>query len=67
MLQVHPVAEYDTQGTRLTCLAIAEGRSDARLPTASGKRKERVDDVDDEEEAEWEPRVEVVDASVEEL
>jgi len=25
-LQLHPVAEYDSKGTRLTCLTVSEGR-----------------------------------------
>ena len=60
-LQLHPVAEYDTKGTRLTCLTVAESRSAA---VVNGKRKEREKDTDDEEEAEWEPQFEA-DASVE--
>lgn len=64
-LQLHPVAEYDTKGTRLTCLTVAEGRSAGRPTVVSGKRKEREKDTDnEEEEAEWEPQFEA-DASVE--
>lgn len=63
-LQLHPVAEYDTKGTRLTCLTVAEGRPAARSSVVNGKRKEREEDMDNEEEAEWEPRFEA-DASVE--
>ncbi|KAF8548712.1 WD40 repeat-like protein [Imleria badia] len=63
-LQLHPVAEYDTKGTRLTCLTLAEGRSAGGSTVVNGKRKEREEVVGNEEEAEWEPRFEV-DASVE--
>lgn len=48
-LQLRPVAEHDTKGTRLTCLTVSENRSkeetddkDARI----GKRK-RVEDLED--------------------
>ncbi|KAG9313177.1 WD40-repeat-containing domain protein [Chiua virens] len=56
-LQLQPVAEYDTKGTRLTCLTIAEGRSTGEPTTVNGKRKYREKDSDDdeEEEAEQEP------------
>ena len=57
-LQLHPVAEYDTKGTRLTCLTVAEGRSAAGSMVVNGKRKEREEDVDNEEEAEWDPQFE---------
>ena len=62
-MQLHPVAEYDTRGTRLTCLTVAEGRSAGGSTVVNGKRKEREEDMDkEEEEAEWEPQFEA-DAS----
>jgi len=63
-LQLHPVAEYDTKGTRLTCLTVAEGRSAGQSSVVNGKRKKRDENTDNEEEAEWEPQFEA-DASVE--
>lgn len=57
-LQLRPVAEYDTKGTRLTCLTVAEGRSIGGSTVVNGKRKERERDTDDEEEEEWEPQFE---------
>lgn len=58
-MQLHPVAEYDTKGTRLTCLTVAEGRSAAGSTVVNGKRKEREEDTDGGEEAELEPQIEV--------
>jgi protein MAK11 len=52
-LQLHPVAEYDTKGTRLTCLTVAEGRS----TIVNGKRKGREEESEKEDEVEWEPNV----------
>ncbi|KAH0836807.1 WD40-repeat-containing domain protein [Lanmaoa asiatica] len=63
-LQLHPVAEYDTKGTRLTCLAVAEGRSAGGSTVMNGKRKNREKDASSEEEAELKPQFEA-DASVE--
>ena len=48
--QLQPVAEYDTKGTRLTCLALADGDLLAG-PSTNGKRKREVD-ADEEDEAE---------------
>ena len=62
-LQLHPVAEYDTKGTRLTCLTVAEGRSAGGSTVPTGKWKER-EDASSEEGTEWEPHFEI-DASVE--
>ncbi|TCD68009.1 hypothetical protein EIP91_011620 [Steccherinum ochraceum] len=54
--QIQPVSEYDTKGSRLTCLALAG--SDAVAGSVNGKRK-RVDaeegDDDDEEDDEDRP------------
>ena len=57
-LQLHPVAEYDTKGTRLTCLTVAEGRSAGGSTAVTRKRKERENDAGNEEEEEWGPQVE---------
>ncbi|KAI0367580.1 WD40 repeat-like protein [Pilatotrama ljubarskyi] len=58
--QLEPVAEYDTKGTRLTCVALADGDLDAKS-VVSGKRKREDGDEDEEEaesdqEAEWDPQ-----------
>lgn len=64
-IQLRPVAEYDTKGTRLTCLTVAEVRSTEGSTLVNGKRKEREEDAENEEEgAEWEPQFEA-DANVE--
>jgi protein MAK11 len=48
IIEVHPVAEYDTKGTRLTCVTIAEG--DGSPEPHIGKRK-RVVDGDEQNES----------------
>jgi len=53
-VQIDPVAEYDTKGTRLTCIAVADGDDEGEgegqgLKAAVGKRKR--DDEDEEEDA----------------
>lgn len=49
--QLHPAAVYDTKGSRLTCLALAEGAAPSNGPTANGKRKRSADDgVEDNED-----------------
>ncbi|KAG8221093.1 WD40-repeat-containing domain protein [Butyriboletus roseoflavus] len=58
-LQLHPEVEYDTKGTRLTCLTVAEGRHAGGLTVVNGERKEKAQDTDNEEEVEWEPHFEV--------
>lgn len=57
--QIQPVAEYDTKGTRLTCLTLADSKVNPG-PVASGKRKregdndeENKDDDGSEEEPGW--------------
>jgi len=65
-VQIDPVAEYDTKGTRLTCIAVADGDNEGEggegqgLKAVVGKRKredEGEDDVGSEseegEEEEW--------------
>ena len=52
MPQLEPVAEYDTKGTRLTCLTLADGDADATAP-ANGKRK-RAEDEDEEDADDFE-------------
>ncbi len=50
--QLQPLTEYDTKGTRLTCLAVGDGDV-AASPAANGKRKRQADaDEQDEEEEE---------------
>ena len=63
ILQLHAVAEYDTKGTRLTCLTVAEGRSAGGSTVVNGKRKEREQDTDNEEEPEWEPQFEAEESA----
>lgn len=47
--EIGPVAEYDTNGTRLTCVTIADG--DVSLGKSSnGKRKHEDDDLSDIDE-----------------
>lgn len=46
--QVSPVATYDTKGSRLTSLTMADGVP----PQTAGKRK-RDDEDEDEEDADW--------------
>ncbi|KAI0675592.1 WD40 repeat-like protein [Trametes maxima] len=58
-LQLEPVAQYDTKGTRLTCVAFADGELNAK-PTAQGKRKrdkEGDEEDDTEDETEWAPLI----------
>ncbi|KAI1790232.1 WD40 repeat-like protein [Ganoderma leucocontextum] len=51
--QLQPVTEYDTKGTRLTCLALADGDV-AASPATTGKRKREAaadeDEVEDDED-----------------
>ncbi|KAH9851888.1 WD40 repeat-like protein [Lenzites betulinus] len=62
--QLEPIAEYDTKGTRLTCLTLADGDTDAN-PSVNGKRKREDDEDGDEEgpehDAEWEPEHAAID------
>ncbi|OBZ74165.1 p21-activated protein kinase-interacting protein 1-like protein, partial [Grifola frondosa] len=55
-IQLSPVAEYDTKGTRLTCLALADSDMKSSVAT-NGKRKRTEDDEDDgesgSENAQW--------------
>ena len=59
--QNSPVADYDTKGSRLTCLTLADG--DVGGPAvANGKRKRDADDdekdVEDEGSEEWDSQEE---------
>ncbi|KAF9224177.1 WD40 repeat-like protein [Gyrodon lividus] len=59
-LQLRPSAEYDTKGTRLTCLTIAEGRPTGGSKPMNGKRKhEDEEEGSEEDENEWEPQSEL--------
>ena len=59
-VELQPATEYDTKGTRLTCLTLADGESGSGL-AVNGKRKRDDDDAEDddddesggENEAEW--------------
>ncbi|TFK92460.1 WD40 repeat-like protein [Polyporus arcularius HHB13444] len=48
-VQLEPMAEYDTKGTRLTCVTLADGDVGAHA-AASGKRKRADDDDEDDDE-----------------
>ncbi|OCH96292.1 WD40 repeat-like protein [Obba rivulosa] len=48
-VQLNPIGTYDTKGTRLTCLTMADGDLDAEAPAKSGKRKRDDADEDDED------------------
>ena len=49
--QIQPIAEYDTKGTRLTCLALADGDISV-VKLVNGKRKRGDQDDDEDGEAE---------------
>ena len=48
--QLNPVAVYDTKGTRLTCLALADGEASLSFTTTNGKRKRSEEDGADNSE-----------------
>ncbi|KAJ6606999.1 WD40-repeat-containing domain protein [Mycena sp. CBHHK59/15] len=56
ILEILPVAEYDSKGTRLTCVTLADGDIEGSGAAVNGKRK-HADDVEDEpesgDEEEW--------------
>ncbi|CDO68795.1 hypothetical protein BN946_scf184805.g4 [Trametes cinnabarina] len=56
-IELHPIAEYDTKGTRLTCVTLADGDL-ALKSVSSGKRKREEDQESEEsdEEPEWTPQ-----------
>ncbi|KAF8722670.1 hypothetical protein AX14_009685 [Amanita brunnescens Koide BX004] len=47
VVQIGPEAEYDTKGTRLTCIALADGDDEGEATV--GKRKRAEEEDDDEE------------------
>jgi protein MAK11 len=51
VLEMTPVAEYDSKGTRLTCVTLADGDVE-ESGEVNGKRKRAADEEDDEEEDE---------------
>lgn len=51
-LQISPVAEYDTKGTRLTCVTIADGEALERVKGVNRKRKRGDEDSEQEDEDE---------------
>jgi protein MAK11 len=54
---IEPVAEYDTKGTRLTCVTLADGDVNVAVAdeaTGNGKRKHEDEDSNEEEEEEEE-------------
>jgi protein MAK11 len=52
VLQISPVAEYDTKGTRLTCVTIADGEALEHASSVNGKRKRGDEDSEQEDEDE---------------
>ncbi|KAG1824693.1 WD40-repeat-containing domain protein [Suillus subaureus] len=52
VLQISPVAEYDTKGTRLTCVTIADGEALEHAQSVNGKRKRGDEDSEQEDEDE---------------
>lgn len=72
VMQIEPEVEYDTKGTRLTCIALADGDDEGEGVMATmGKRKRGERDGDDdgdgdgeeEEEEEWGGLEEVEESS----
>lgn len=55
-LQIEPLAAYDSKGSRLTCVAMADG--DVAVASSNGKRKRPDEDEDEEVEGanEWAPQ-----------
>ncbi|WVF66398.1 hypothetical protein IAT40_001138 [Kwoniella sp. CBS 6097] len=49
---VEPVASYDTKGSRLTCVYIADGQDMARVVAGQNKKSAAAQDGEDEEEDE---------------
>lgn len=51
VVQIEPEAEYDTKGTRLTCIALADGDDEGEeVMTTMGKRKRGEEEGEEEEE-----------------
>ncbi|KAJ7249567.1 WD40-repeat-containing domain protein [Mycena haematopus] len=50
VLEISPVAEYDSKGTRLTCVTLADGDVEDGA-AVNGKRKRTADEEEDDEEA----------------
>jgi protein MAK11 len=47
-VQISPVAEYDSDKTRFTCVTLADG--DSEVPSPANAKRKREDDDDEEEE-----------------
>ncbi|KAH9940771.1 WD40 repeat-like protein [Epithele typhae] len=63
-IQLDPLAEYDTKGTRLTCVTLADGD---QSPSVQGKRKRgNVEESGSEDEAEIELEGEQIGAEAQE-
>ncbi|KAF8166581.1 WD40-repeat-containing domain protein [Mycena galopus ATCC 62051] len=52
VLEIAPVAEYDSKGTRLTCVTLADGDLDSEgaAEKVNGKRKRDADEEDEEDD-----------------
>ncbi|KAJ7132345.1 WD40-repeat-containing domain protein [Mycena epipterygia] len=56
VLEIAPVAEYDSKGTRLTCVTLADGDVEGSGAAVNGKRKrtdEEEPESDADEDEEW--------------
>lgn len=55
ILEISPVATYDSKGSRLTCMTLADGEmSHLEQPTPEkGAKRDREPDSETEEEEEW--------------
>lgn len=50
--RIDPIASYDTKGTRLTCVTLADNFSDKIAAAGDGKRKREEDEDEESEESE---------------
>lgn len=60
---INPVAEYDSKGTRLTCVTLADGEVEGVAGAVKRKREEddetsKDDEANLDEEEEWVPHME---------
>lgn len=47
--QIDPITSYDTKGTRLTCVTLADNLTDKITASGDGKRKRDEEDEDEDE------------------
>jgi protein MAK11 len=56
MQEISPVVTYDSKGSRLTCITLADGEMshpEHLTPETGAKRKRDLDDSDAKEEEAW--------------